>query len=76
MNDEHVRNIDGLVKDVPPFPFMAKQPTGSLVSVTPGFSQVFQNHESGRNRLKRFPKHHVNLGTWLKLRCELEGKQP
>ena len=37
-----------------------------LVSVTHGFSQVFENHELGRNRLKRFPKHHANLGTRLK----------
>ena len=31
-----------------------------FVLVTHGFSQVFPNHELGRNRLKRFPKHHRN----------------
>ena len=36
------------------------------VSVTHGFSQVFENHELGRNRLKRFPKHHAKLATRLK----------
>jgi len=30
------------------------------VSVTHGFSQAFENHELGRNRLQRFSNHHAN----------------
>lgn len=37
-----------------------------LFSVTPGFSQVFQNLELGGNRLKRFPKPQAHLATRLK----------
>jgi len=46
-----------------------------LVSVTHGFSQVFPNHESGRNRLKRFPKPHANLATRLKPGVNEKAKQ-
>jgi len=45
-----------------------------LVSVTHGFSQVFENHELGRNRLKRFPKHHAKLATRLKPGVNYKGK--